>query len=209
VLVHFYHVYADGAFESPVRDHFNALEESGLADALDSFRIGIVGSKENRLKALELFEELGIPFTLAALSETGWEQVTLSEVYKFSKTTEAKILYAHTKGSYSQTRLAREWRISMLYDTVTRWKSAVLALDTFEAAGPFWISSNAPEHEEHEFFFAGNFWWARTDYLRRLPTIKNETRYQAEGWIGLRSPSVKIMRNGYPDFNSFWKPAGK
>jgi hypothetical protein len=45
---HYYHIYADGAWEGPVREHTDALRVSGLQD-YPSFRlhIGLVGSKEN------------------------------------------------------------------------------------------------------------------------------------------------------------------
>ena len=209
MLVHFYHIFADGTFEVPVTHHVKTLKESGLLAELDSVRVGIVGSEENRSLVLELLEELDIPFTVSATAATGWEQVTLRKLHRFAKEEDAKILYAHTKGAYSQTRLARDWRVSMTYDTVTRWEECVAALDIVEAAGAFWLESNDPEHDEHHYFFAGNFWWARTDYLRRLPALKNKTRFQAEGWVGLRSPSVRIMRRGNSYFGNFWEPNEK
>ena len=209
MLVHFYHIYANGAFEAPVREHVKELKESGLLDALDSVRIGIVGSEENRSLVLEFLNELNIRFRVTATAETGWEQVTLRKVHSFAKTNDAYVFYAHTKGAYSQDRLAREWRVSMTHDTVTRWRECVESLKRVEAAGAYWLKSGHEEHADHNFFFAGNFWWARTDYLRRLPPVKNKTRYQAEGWIGLRSPSVRIMRRGDSYFGNFWSPNEK
>jgi hypothetical protein len=63
-----------------------------------------------------------------------------------------------------------------------------------------------PEHSEHKHFFGGNFWWARTNYLRALPPVEVEHRWQAEGWIGLADPSVKIMREGFPTWGNFEVP---
>ena len=203
-LTHFFHAYADGKFETPMRQHFTEVRDTGLLYALDSVRVGIVGSAVNRARVLALLEELVIPVTVVAVADEGWEQVTLKQLHKFAKQDDGKIFYAHTKGAWSSDRMANPWRVSMIHDTVTRWKECVRALDKLDTAGPFWQDSAMPEHEGHGRFFGGNFWWARSDYLARLPAIKNEHRFQAEGWVGLGSPSVRIMREGYSTWGNFW-----
>ena len=94
----------------------------------------------------------------------------------------------------------------MIHDTVTRWRECVRALNRVQTAGPCWLKSEDPMHKEHSKFFAGNFWWARSDYVAGLPRVKNENRFQAEGWIGLRSPSVKIMREGLSYWGNLLEP---
>jgi hypothetical protein len=42
-LTHFYHVFADGDWETPAREHFAALETSGLMGELDSIFLGCGG----------------------------------------------------------------------------------------------------------------------------------------------------------------------
>jgi hypothetical protein len=174
--------------------------------ALDSVRVGVVGSAVNRARVLALLEELVIPVTVVAVADEGWEQVTLKQLHKFAKQDDGKIFYAHTKGAWSSDRMANPWRVSMIHDTVTRWKECVRALNSVQAAGAFWLKSDHPMHFGHGHFFAGNFWWARSDYVARLPRLKNEHRFQAEGWIGLGSPSVRIMRSGEIEFRNFWRP---
>lgn len=201
-LGHYYHVYADGPWEPIVYDHLDALTKSHLAPELDFFRIGIVGTEENRAKVKEV-----LPFAeVIAEAEKGWEQVTLTELHKASKSFDGAILYAHTKGAWTQSELARQWRVSMTYDTVTRWRACVDALQRVQAAGPYWLTSHEPEHAGHRYFFAGNFWWARADYLRTLPKPLTATRYQAEGWVGLADPTVCNMREGYSYWGNFWTP---
>lgn len=200
-LTHFYHIFADGDYCKPVAEHFRALEESGLLDELDSVRLGIVGSKENRDNVRALLPK----YRVAAEAPSGWEQVTLKVLHRFSNRDLGAIFYAHTKGAWSQSELARQWRVSMTHDTVTRWRECVAALETVDAAGPYWLKSWEPEHKEHEYFFAGNFWWGRSDYIRRLKPVREDNRYQAEGWVGLADPSVRIMRGGYPYWGNFWR----
>lgn len=200
-LTHFYHVFADGDWERPLLQHVAALNESGLMDELDDMFIGIVGSSENRTAVKKV-----APGFVVAEADTGWEQVTLEQVHDWSKTNDAYVFYAHTKGAWSQDELARQWRISMTYDTVIRWRECVEYLHELDAAGPYWLKSHEPEHQQHEFFFAGNFWWARSDYLARLPKLRYESRFNAEGWIGLGNPKVAVLRKGYSYWGNFWQP---
>jgi len=208
-LTHFFHVYADGNFSTPIREHFMEVKESGLLGVLDSVRVGIVGTSENQARVLELFDELEVPVRVVATASTGWEQVTLKKLYTFCKQDDGFVFYAHTKGAWSPNSMAHPWRVSMIHDTVTRWRECVSALGWVQTAGPFWLRSDDPMHREHKSFFAGNFWWARSEYVARLPQLKNENRFQAEGWIGLGSPSVRIMREGLSYWGNFWEPDEK
>jgi hypothetical protein len=204
ILGHYYHIYADGPWEPIVEEHWDKLRDSGLLFMIEFFRVGVVGSEENRARVRELLPMLEI---VAEASE-GWEQVTLEKLLEGAQTFDGAILYAHTKGAWSTSELARQWRVSMTYDTVTRWRECVEALYTVDTAGPYWLKSHEPEHKDHKHFFAGNFWWARTDYLRRLDPPKNEHRFQAEGWVGLGEPTVQNMREGYSYWGNFWSPDG-
>lgn len=202
-LTHFYHVFADGDWKTPAREHFDALEASGLMGELDGIFLSVVGSRENRVKVAR-----ALPGVIVAEADEGWEQVTLQKLHQFCQNDDGAVFYAHTKGAWAQSELARQWRVSMTHDTVTRWRECVDALQRVQAAGPYWLTSHEPEHAEHRYFFAGNFWWARADYLRTLPKPLTATRYQAEGWVGLGDPTVCNMREGYSYWGNFWKPGG-
>jgi hypothetical protein len=200
-LTHFYHVFADGDWETPAREHFDAVESSGLMNQLGSIFLGVVGSPENRVKVAS-----ALPGVVVVEADEGWEQVTLQKLHHYSHDHEAKVFYAHTKGAYQVDEYHMLWRRAMTYDTVTRWRECVDALDHVGAAGSYWLKSVMPEHSEHKHFFGGNFWWARTNYLRALPPVGVEHRWQAEGWIGLAGPSVKILREGFPTWGNFEVP---
>ena len=200
-LSHFYHVYADGDWLTPATEHFEELRVSGLLDELDGIYLGVVGSRENRRKV-----KRALRHHVVVEAVEGWEQVTLNKLHDFCQTDDGAVLYAHTKGAWSRDELARVWRVSMTHDVVTRWRECVHGLAKVQAAGPFWLKSWEPEHANHESFFAGNFWWARSDYVRTLEPVGLENRFQAEGWVGLGKPSVKIMREGYSYWGNFWEP---
>lgn len=202
-LAHFYHVYADGDWQTASNEHWEKLDSSSLMDNLDDLFLGVVGSPENRAKVKK-----ELPGLVVAEANVGWEQHTLEKVHEYAKGENGHVLYAHTKGAWSQSELARRWRISMTHDVVTRWRECVDALSEVDAAGPFWLKSYEPEHAEHGFFFAGNFWWANSSYLRQLPALRYDSRFRAEGWIGLGKPLVKNMREGLAYWDNFWSEDG-
>lgn len=200
-LAHFYHVYADGHWAKPAEEHFTELDRSGLMDELDDVFLGIVGTPENRALAKKQ-----LPGVVVAEQDTGWEQVTLEALREHATLNDGAVFYAHTKGAWSNSDLADAWRISMTYDNVARWRECVEALKTHDAVGAYWLRSDEPEHREHDFFFAGNFWWANNRYIRSLPPVRNDTRYRAEAWIGLGNPRVSVLRAGYSYWGNFWQP---
>lgn len=203
-LGHYYHVYADGYWREAVVDHVDALRTSGLWDELEFFRVGIVGSEDNRRAVREV-----LPFAEVVVeADMGWEQHTLARLHDWalSETAPYGVLYAHTKAAYSSDLLRHTWRVSMTYDTVTEWKHAVTLLARKDAVGPFYMDSDRPEHVGHKSFFGGNFWWATAHYLRSLPPIKYDHRFQAEGWVGLGDPNVANLRQGPPLFGNFYLP---
>jgi len=200
-IAHFYHVYADGNWEDIAQDHVRNLEYSGLLGELDDMFLGIVGSKANRDAVRR-----ELPGVVVAEADEGWEQLTLQALHDYAQENQAKVFYAHTKGAWSSDPIAEPWRVSMTHDTVTRWQECASMLNLVEAVGPFWIESLMPEHRDHEHFFGGNFWWARSTYLAKLEPVKTEHRYQAEGWIGLGTPSIFNMRPGNPTWGNFWQP---
>lgn len=47
-ITHFYHVFADGDWETPAEEHIEALVASELIDNLSDMFLGIVGAPPNR-----------------------------------------------------------------------------------------------------------------------------------------------------------------
>jgi hypothetical protein len=179
MLAHFYHVWADGAWQAPVAEHLAALDEYGLSGALDYKAAGIVGSPANCQAAIEA---LGTGWQVAVTAGTGAEEVTLAKLHAFAAL-DGKVLYAHTKGAYRAAPSSILWRRRMTEHAVGMWKRCVATLDDgCDCAGPHWITPD--RFDVPAPFFAGNFWWATCQFLRRLPAPGGEDRYAAERWIG-------------------------
>jgi len=181
MLAHFYHVYADGAWQAPLAEHLAALDEYGLGDALDCKAAGVVGSAVN---CQAVIAALGPGWQVAATAGTGFEQVTLRALHAYAAQ-DGTVLYAHTKGAWRAAPSSVLWRRRMTEYAVGFWERCAAALGDggeFDCAGPHWITPD--RFEVPKPFFAGNFWWARLDFLRRLPPPGGGDRYAAERWIG-------------------------
>lgn len=148
-----------------------------------------------------------MPVTAFAEAEAGFEQVTLNALHNWLSAPDAgAVMYCHTKGlSYeglgplgATGHYGAAWRRSMTRHVVGQWRQCLQYLDAVQAVGCHWINqADVPGYPDRP-VFAGNFWWARTDYLQSLPPVGQETRFDAETWVGIGRPSVHDLRPGWP-----------
>lgn len=196
MLIHYYHVYADGAWHLPVQEHLQALNESGLITVLDAKRVGIVGKPHNREQVKDLLVPLG--WEVVAETDAGYEQVTLNSMKWLP---EDKILYAHTKGAYDNSSFRHEWRRAMNDCVIRRWRRCVVALDEVDAVGGYWFWRRREDIPHH---FAGNFWWTKGEYLAKVPfPISEASRWDAEFYPFQQVNKVLDIHTG-PPIHSNW-----
>lgn len=119
-----------------------------------------------------------------------------------------RVLYLHAKGAshspgHPETEITRKWRNCMLGACVTNWQRCVESLDTYEAVGVHWLNNMGTDRSQS--FFAGNFYWVRSNFLATLPSLYSrirtnlsgigslESRYESEVFlsIGPRLPRIK------------------
>src|SRR5262249_49741334 len=101
-------------------------------------------------------------------ADVGWEQVTLAEIRKDAQTLDEPFLalYCHTKGAHRPTAANARWRQAMTTALAADWKrcTELLTEDGRDSVGCHRAMSS-----EGVPFYAGNFWWARSEVLRGLP----------------------------------------
>lgn len=190
-IQHYHHVYAGGYWKPGLEQHVKALKESGLLKEIDYIRIGLVGNPLARDSVKGFLQKEGVPFSVIAEADTGWEQVTLTQLHEDAKSLPSfRALYTHSKGSSSSNNLTEPWREDMTLHNVENWREAVAYLDEYDMSGIYWIYGLE--------FYAGNFWWANSSYLATLPVPSTETRHEAESWIRAVRPNFYCMKWGMP-----------
>jgi len=95
------------------------------------------------------------------------------------------------------------WRELMTTHVVGGWRECVALLDDHDAAGCYWATPQMYPGFVVTPMFCGNFWWADAGYLARLPPVSRESRFHAEGWVGLGDPVVADVHPGWPTWAEF------
>lgn len=203
-LRHYYHIYADGDYRHIVREHAQALYDSDLIANLSKLHFGIVGHSSNVSAAIDLLMEI-IPdwdFSWNTAPE-GFEQETQDVLWRdcVEAVTPFHVLYGHTKGAWSQSTINEVWRRAMVRSTVKKWKRAVSKLEgNIGAAGPFWAPFNNGVDlgiTTGTQYFAGTFWWAKSEAIAKIGPPERSSRWGAESWIG----KITTLPEPYDVFN--------
>lgn len=182
------------------------LNYSGLLDACQFMLCGINGGKESEGWANHLLPQKAKKVFHGIESHT--ENYTLYEIEKWAVNHPGwLVLYFHCKGATRPIGdgLRKNWRICMMRNLVWNWRRCVKDMEEyhFEAVGCHWMTGD--KTPANQSIFAGNFWWADSDYLTTLPSMLSrdriklsgmgsvESRYESEVWIGngQRLPRVK------------------
>ncbi|NCD17237.1 MAG: hypothetical protein EOL91_07970 [Actinobacteria bacterium] len=151
-----------GTWEKVDNEIMTALKESELLENTDVF-------VRNECKDTSLFE---FP--------------TLEMLDAFALSNDYNVLYLHTKGVTQDKKCIDDWRASMIYWNITRWRECVKKLEEYDTVGINVVST--PKRH-----FQGNFWWATTGHIRRIGTVREVTfekveenmteRHKCEFWI--------------------------
>lgn len=118
---------------------------------------------------------------------TRFEFPTIDLLRQYAADHDCSILYLHTKGVTKPSPSIDDWRACMLYWMVERWRECTAKLATgYDAVGITRCEKPLPHYQ-------GNFWWARSSYLRTLGDVRNVKftksvsnqgeRHKAEFWI--------------------------
>ena len=183
-MIHFYHIFCFGDYwEKIVISHFNLLRINKLI--FEKVYIGLVGDQRERAK--EILTNLNIAnLVIVNEKEFGWEQETLSYLDQNRKIFLNKIIfYAHSKGASKQKLKPWSdvvlWRKSMEFHNIVKWREAVTLLEFYDSYGCHFLKCFRMEYDFH---YAGHYWWITGDALQRLGELRNDTRFDAEDWIG-------------------------
>ena len=110
-----------------------------------------------------------------------FENATMKQVIYFSKMNpDYNVMYLHTKGvSYSMDHPfypgIMSWIHYMLYCLVDHASNCTTLLQVHDTIG-----CNIKEHDENPLHYSGNFWWARSSYLRKLQISIFREKYDCE-----------------------------
>ena len=97
-----------------------------------------------------------------------------------------EILYLHTKGvTCPNSKSVSDWRNMMIHFLVNKCSACFDLLKDYDTIGCNYMHTPFKKH------YSGNFWWANSNYIKRLNSLSTTgERHDAEWWI-LSDVSVK------------------
>jgi hypothetical protein len=175
-----------------VDEQMQLLKESGLLSMASHFVVGLNGGKES-LDVANLIIPPKAEIKLHGLQSKS-ENLTIVEIENWVKSNPGwAVLYFHCKGAtQSPTDLLRiRWRRCMMQNLITNWSRCIKDLELYESVGCHWYKDMHGRS-----YWAGNFWWSRSEFLQTVPSISNKltcrvkgvdslySRYESEVWLG-------------------------
>ena len=135
-----------------------------------------------------------------------YEIPTINKIQHFcQENNNCNILYLHTKGiSYNDDyHEENNWIDMMLYFLVEQHELCISKLFSgIQTVGCNFTDTNHPPH------FSGNFWWAKSSYISKLPLlIKNSPIISAEFWLCQNNPSIYELHKSNIDHYSNLYPS--
>lgn len=199
----FYHIGTIGRWKDILNDQLSVLQNTDLLSKTKKIFVGISGTEE--LPILDDKFEIIVRDPILGNGEVE----TLKCLHKFCQTIQpSKIWYIHTKGASNVPGTRSEhhgentpqvivnvdsWRKYMEYFIIEKHENCIAALDEYDVCGVEYRLYRKPH-------FVGNFWWANSEYIKKLENIMTSIepgysgRYAAEtGFIGIGNPKVKCF----------------
>lgn len=167
-LVGFYHMYAQGGeYERIVEEQMDHLQSSGLGHKLAALRFTTVGENASAFaqKFASRYNQSVGKLVLISNKTSGSEAITLDRLHEFCSTDAEKdtlVFYTHTKGAFTANRENEKLRRALMTTVYGQHRDCVSLLSQGKSVCGMRF---APLPHFH---FAGNMWWARCDYIKRL-----------------------------------------
>ena len=215
-----YHIFCDKDWQRMAGQQIAHLKSSGLFAATVRLYVSIIARNDGDVE--ELRRIVGDDEKLVVVSDCRdprkFEYPALQFLRRKAAEEDCLVYYFHTKGITYQNfntadrkfnnfkRNIEAWRMMMEYFIFDKWKVAVnlmsgdrpaaadgpqrqpLSGERFDVYGCY----RFPPPPMKYYLYAGNFWWARGEYVRRLPDFDEsrmaDDRFFAEEWLFRGNP---------------------
>ena len=159
-------------------DQLQTIKSSGLYDNLDYIFITMLGTYT------KIPNDFKIKLIYYSQDTQEWEFPNYKRIKHFCDTIpyNVNILEIHTKGVLKKN-FALEWRKYLEYFLIEKHSLCLSLLANFKCVGvnQYFYFDAKNKYKNH---FSGNFWWARSDYIKTLPLVETTPdRYSVEHWL--------------------------
>jgi hypothetical protein len=183
----FIHITTNGHWRSVLKKILKTIRKNkSFYNIISKIKLVILG-EYNRDD--DVFKDPKIEIIFNSLDLSIYERATLYQMHELSQKEKFLALYMHTKGIRHdpENKKITDWVNYLLHFCVNESFQCIKLLNKkkYDAVGV--NLRNRPEMH-----FSGNFWWANSKYIKKLPS-KIEPNYLApEMWIN-KAPKYKFM----------------
>ena len=114
-----------------------------------------------------------------------FENITIKMLYTFCQYhPDYKVLYMHTKVvSYPRDHVflpgIHSWNQFMMYSLITNYQKCLRLMHIYDTVG----CNFRPFEDGNNQHYSGNFWWARANYVNKVPIDYMKNKYDPEFWL--------------------------
>lgn len=190
-----YHVLLETGWQSLVSSQIKCLKDSGLLDASKKFFVSCIAEDEADVEQLKrLIDSDKMEMIFLGSDPKKYEYPALEYIKELSEKEDCLIYYFHSKGiSYQSVNKhdhvflsfkhkIEAWTDMLQYFIFDKWHVAVnVLLSGYDTYGCYLWPPEKPT------MYSGNFWWARSEYIRKLPDFNADVisanRFYSETWL--------------------------
>lgn len=192
-IVGFWHIGVIGDWRRIVGEQYATLLATGLHAACEKIVVGLIGGRQHEAELpVPLFADRKLEVFVTE-DITDYEFPTLARLWQEAadRRDAFDCFYFHTKGASNATPATEAWRRYMEYFNLERWPDCVAALVDHDTCGV--------ELDDVQSHYGGNFWWATSDYIRKLPNgdhywrTHRDDRGAAELYVCLAEPKARCF----------------
>ena len=184
----FWHIYIIDTHFSKAKEvitrQWNLIHSSGLYKHCKKIHIGYISCIDFPFN--DILDDNKVEIIIN--DEYGNEGLTATALHEFCKKNEKKssIVYFHNRGSnHINIPASDAWTKMMEYFIINRWEIANDALTTYYTSGcEMYDLGGSSNKMLNKFHYSGNFWWARSSYIKKLPKPSFINKFEeCENWI--------------------------
>ena len=174
----FIHVCAISNYRSAFMKLMNSIKSSNLYNLTTKIYVVVLGTFDI---TDEMYKDPKLEVIYNTENTRVYERVTLNFMRQHALKHEEnqKYLYLHTKGlKYNGLQdNVNDWIDLMLYYLVKNHETCIRMLEQYDACGLNFLCNPHPH-------FSGNFWWANSFHIKKLPHLQNYDWYhESEMWL--------------------------
>jgi hypothetical protein len=180
---------------------FNCIQNFGLYDETKEIRIGVISDTGTLIDDYR-FKDKKIKIVYIGKSYE-YERPTLLHMRNSTTSDgeECKYWYLHTKGlrhfGTEKESYIIDWIHLMLYWNIIKWNLALEKLKIYNTYGC---------EELKVIFYSGNYWWANSDHISKLPTYIDDKYTAPEEWLLLIKEKIySVYSSGFQGQGHYYR----